>query len=69
MLNFDTSHLSAYIKFGNVSIREVLCNIKEKYSKTIAEPFIRQLYWNNFYVYTFYHDMSLYTKIFPNPEF
>lgn len=38
-----TSQLSAYIKFGNVSIREVYYTFKTNH------PFIRQLYWRDFY--------------------
>ena len=47
-----TSQLSAYIKFGNVSIREVYYAFKSKHS------FIRQLYWRDFYgqvLYNFPH--------------
>ena len=44
-----TSKLSAYIKFGCISIREVYW---EKYK---SEMFIRQLYWRDFYGYLTYH--------------
>ena len=47
-----TSHLSAYIKFGCISIREVYKAFKSKHE------FIRQLYWRDFYaqlLYTFPH--------------
>lgn len=50
--NKPTSHLSAYIKFGCVSIREVYKTFKSN------TPFIRQLYWRDFYaniVYEFPH--------------
>lgn len=51
-LSKPTSQLSAYIKFGNVSIREVHNAFKSKHE------FIRQLYWRDFYsniVYSFPH--------------
>lgn len=38
-----TSQLSAYIKFGNISIREIYYTFKSNTS------FIRQLYWRDFY--------------------
>ena len=38
----DTSHLSAYLKFGCVSVREV-------YDKMINKDFRRQLIWREFY--------------------
>jgi deoxyribodipyrimidine photo-lyase len=47
-----TSQLSAYIKFGNVSIREVYYAFKSNHA------FIRQLYWREFYfgiLYEFPH--------------
>jgi deoxyribodipyrimidine photo-lyase len=50
--NKPTSQLSAYIKFGCVSIREVYNTFKSNHS------FTRQLYWRNFYaniVYEFPH--------------
>ena len=51
-LSMPTSQLSAYIKFGCVSIREVYKTFKSKHD------FIRQLYWRDFYMnilYTFPH--------------
>lgn len=47
-----TSHLSAYIKYGCVSIREVYKTFRSNHE------FIRQLYWRDFYaniVYAFPH--------------
>jgi deoxyribodipyrimidine photo-lyase len=47
-----TSQLSAYIKFGNVSVREVYKAFRSKHD------FIRQLYWRDFYagvLYAFPH--------------
>jgi deoxyribodipyrimidine photo-lyase len=51
-LSKPTSQLSAYIKFGNVSIREVYYAFKSNHA------FIRQLYWRDFYsgiLYEFPH--------------
>jgi deoxyribodipyrimidine photo-lyase len=51
-LSKPTSQLSAYIKFGNVSIREVFYAFKSNHA------FIRQLYWREFYsgiLYEFPH--------------
>lgn len=51
-LSKPTSLLSAHIKFGNVSIREVYHLFKDK------KEFIRQLYWRSFYadiLYAFPH--------------
>ena len=51
-LSFKTSQLSAYIKFGCISIREVYFVMKHNTS------FVRQLYWRDFYsniLYSFPH--------------
>jgi deoxyribodipyrimidine photo-lyase len=42
-LSKPTSQLSAYIKFGCISVREVYYTFKNNH------PFIRQLYWRDFY--------------------
>ena len=46
-LTYQTTHLSAYIKFGCVSIREVYHTIKNKLGKN--NKLIDQLYWHDFY--------------------
>ena len=51
-LSKPTSQLSSYIKFGNISIREVYYAFKNNHA------FIRQLYWRDFYsgvLYSFPH--------------
>jgi deoxyribodipyrimidine photo-lyase len=48
-LSKPTSQLSAYIKFGNVSIREVYYTFKSN------TAFIRQLYWRDFYGQVLYN--------------
>lgn len=46
-LNNDTTYLSAYIKFGCVSIREVYWTFKNKLG--MKNELIKQLYWRDFY--------------------
>ena len=48
-LSKPTSHLSAYLKFGCVSIREVYHAFHSNHA------FIRQLYWRDFYGQIVYH--------------
>ena len=60
-MSVNTSYLSAYIKFGCVSIREVYYSFKSRYS--IHHEFIRQLIWRDFYAHNLFgypqtlHDM------------
>ena len=48
MLNYPTTNLSAYIKFGCVSIREVYWSFKNKLG--MGNDLIKQLYWRDFYM-------------------
>lgn len=48
-LEDQTTQLSAYIKYGNVSIREVYYAFLRKLDKSAAESLIRQLIWRDFY--------------------
>ena len=48
-LDKPTSLLSAYINFGNLSIREIYCAFKSN------TEFIRQLYWGSFYANVIYN--------------
>ncbi len=48
-LSLETSHLSAYLKFGCVSIREVYHKIKKLYGK--ENNLLDQLFWREFYFY------------------
>lgn len=52
-LSIQTSLLSAYIKFGNLSIREVFHKIKKELG--INNELINQLYWREFYFYIAYY--------------
>ncbi len=49
LLNYTTSGLSPYIKFGCISIREVMHYFRKKLS--ITNDLIKQLYWREFYYY------------------
>ena len=53
-LNTPTTHLSAYIKYGTVSIREVYNAIIDKFK--IDNGLINQLYWREFYYYLGYYN-------------
>ena len=48
-LTYETTQLSAYIKFGNVSIREVYHKLKSQVSSN--NQLFKQLYWREFYYY------------------
>jgi deoxyribodipyrimidine photo-lyase len=49
----STTQLSAYLKFGNISIREAYYAIKKRYGK--HTNIIKQLYWKEFYANIAYH--------------
>ena len=51
----NTTNLSAYTKFGCVSIREVYWGLKEALGSKKGEPLLRQLYWRDFYSYVLYY--------------
>ncbi len=48
-----TTHLSAYLKFGICSPREVYHQIKKQLGT--EHPLIRQLFWREFYIYIAHH--------------
>jgi deoxyribodipyrimidine photo-lyase len=48
-LSLSTSHLSAYIKFGSVSIRQVYWEAKHELGRKSSD-FIKQLFWREFYM-------------------
>lgn len=52
MMEKSTSHLSAHLKFGTVSIREVYWSFAKYYGRGCE--FIRQLYWRDFYAHLLY---------------
>lgn len=48
-----TSHLSAHLKFGTISVREAYSAIAKELG--VGHPLIRQLYWRDFFTYVAYH--------------
>ena len=52
-LMYNTTGLSAYIKFGNISIREVYYYFKKHLSN--QNGLFGQLYWREFYYYIAYY--------------
>ena len=59
-LSKDTSLLSAYIKFGCISVREVFWKIYNLYG--IENDLLSQLYWREFYTYIGYYNQNLLIK-------
>jgi len=55
-LSDKTTQLSAYIKFGNISIREMNEFIKTISSPKARESLQRQLVWRDFYAQILYHN-------------
>lgn len=51
--SLPTSNLSAYLKFGVISIREAYYGIKKSLGD--YHPLLRQLYWRDFFTYVAYH--------------
>jgi len=51
--NYETSLLSAYIKFGCVSIREVYWKIRDTFG--FKNQLLDQIYWREFYFYIVYY--------------
>lgn len=55
-----TSQLSAHIKFGTLSIREVYHTWARKFGK--GSPLVRQLFWRDFYTHIVWHKPELIAK-------
>jgi deoxyribodipyrimidine photo-lyase len=53
MPSIPTTHLSAHLKFGTISAREVHAAVVNQLG--IKHPLIRQLYWRDFFTYITYH--------------
>lgn len=49
----NTTHLSAYLKFGTHSVREVYATIQKNLG--ISHPLLRQLFWRDFFTHIAYH--------------
>lgn len=55
-LSYSTTRLSAYIKFGCVSVREVWWGIKKQVKNRLSrEALLSQLAWREFYYYIVYY--------------
>jgi deoxyribodipyrimidine photo-lyase len=50
---YETTNLSAYLKFGVLSIREVYHKVVEKFGH--EHLLLTQFYWRDFYMYLLYH--------------
>lgn len=57
-----TTHLSAYLKFGICSIREVYHGIRTQLGNN--HPLLRQLYWRDFFTQIGYYFPKVYTEAF-----
>jgi deoxyribodipyrimidine photo-lyase len=53
-LDKNTTQLSAYLKFGNISVREVYEKMKSKLG--LKSDLLRQLIWREFYAQLLYHN-------------
>ena len=58
----DTTYLSAYLKFGTVSIREVYHHIVNKLGS--EHPLVTQLYWRDFFTHVAYHSPFVFGEPF-----
>lgn len=60
----DTTHLSAHIKFGTISIREAYWAILHALGATAHQGLLRQLYWHDFYYQVAYHNPHVFGSAF-----
>lgn len=60
LCSYKSTHLSAYIKFGCVSIREVYHTFVKELGKN--NDLVKQLYWRDFYYNIIYHFPHTYRK-------
>ncbi len=60
LCSYKSTNLSAYIKFGCVSIREVYHTFVKELGK--SNDLVKQLYWRDFYYNLIYHFPHTYTK-------
>ncbi len=58
----DTTYLSAHLKFGTVSVREVYHQMVDKLGHT--HPLITQLYWRDFFTHVAYHSPFVFGEPF-----
>ena len=60
-LNYETTTLSAYLKYGNLSIREVYYNFKKNLGT--SNELIKQLFWRDFYLINIFHRPDIYKSV------
>jgi len=56
----ETSHLSPHLRFGSVSIRQIVKNANESHNKT----FLKELIWREFFMQILWHFPETVTKSF-----
>ena len=61
-LSDETTQLSAYIKYGCISIREAYYAFKSKLDSKASSSLIRQLFWRDFYAQLLYHHPNALTE-------
>lgn len=61
-LEDETTQLSAYIKFGCISVREAYYAFKDKLDKKASESLIRQLFWRDFYAQVLFNNPEVLFK-------
>lgn len=62
--SLHTTELSAHIKFGTVSIREIYYAMLEKLGRSAHHGLIRQLYWHDFYYQIAFHWPAIFGSAF-----
>jgi deoxyribodipyrimidine photo-lyase len=62
----STTHLSAHLKFGTVSVRTAFYEIVKSLGHN--HPLIRQLYWRDFFTYIAHHNPHVFGHAF-NPKY
>jgi deoxyribodipyrimidine photo-lyase len=58
----NTTHLSAHLKFGTISIRHVYHALSTQLGR--SHPLIRQLYWRDFFTHIAYHYPFVFGKAY-----
>lgn len=56
--SIDTSHLSAHLKFGTISVRQAYNAIVQHLGR--SHPLIRQLYWRDFFTHIAFHNPTVF---------
>lgn len=62
MLTEQTTHLSAHLKFGTLSVREVYAAFYKKFG--LNAPLIRQLFWRDFFTTIAFHSPHVFGNSF-----